>query len=340
MSVVQFTDIGDICQRGSVKDADVARLRRAFARESCLSANDVEALFRIQDACPVQDPAWAEFFIETVTDYIVHETEPSGYLTYEQAAWLIARISSNGRVRAKTEFDLLLSVLQKSRWAPLSLVQFALGQVRDAVVAGTGPLRAGGVLEPGRITAAEVERTRSILCAYGADGPVAITRTEAEILFAINTAVCSAESSVLADESGWSDLFIKAIASAVMAASGYAVPSRNDIFQRTTDALDRGGGPGREWGSGPGGRGPRGLFGSYRSQSPEERALQSLERQRVEIITGEPVPEVDARWLAERLGSLGPVGRNEQMLLMAFKHAGTALDAELQSVVDHHFRAA
>jgi hypothetical protein len=82
------------------------------------------------------------------------------------------------------------------------------------------------------------------------------------------------------------------------------------------------------------------MLDCYRTQSPEERALERLERQRVEIITGEPVMELQAEWLAQRLGSRGPVGRNEQTLLAAFKSAGTKLAPALQGVVDRYCRAA
>jgi hypothetical protein len=340
MGALQFADIGDICERGSVKDTDVAMLRRALAVEACLKVADAEALFRIQDACPVQDPAWADFFVDTITDFLVREAEPSGYLTRGQGAWLVARISNNGAIRTKTEFDLLTNVLKKSRWAPESLVCYALGQIRDAVLAGIGPLRAGSVLKAGRITPAEVEGVRSILCAYGAEGTMALTRAEAEILFAINDAVCPVDVAMWPDDSGWSDLFMKAIASSVMAASGYAVPSREDVLQREPDFAAAAGFLGNEMAFAPAGRLPRGLFGNYRTQSPEERALERLERQRVEIITGEPVSEVHADWLAERLGGGGPVGRNEQTLFAAFKRAGTTLAPALQAVVDHHYRAA
>ena len=334
MSALQLAAIGDICGRGSVKDTDVAMLRRALAQEACLNAADAEALFRIQDACPVQDPVWAEFFIDTVTDYLVREAEPSGYLTRCQGAWLAARISSEGRVRTKTEFDLLVNVLKKSRWAPASLACYALGQIRDAVLSGTGPLRSGCILACGRITPVEVEGVRSILCAYGAEGTMAVTRPEAEILFAINDAVCPPDATP--DDAGWSDLFTRAVTGAIMAASGYAVPSREDMLQHEPGiaiAPD-------VTGAGASGRATKGLLGSYRTQSAEERALERLERQRVEIITGEPVLEVHAGWLAERLGSGRPVGRNEQALLAAVKRAGTTLAPALQAVVDRHCRAA
>ena len=84
-----------------------------------------------------------------ITDYLVEQAPPQGYLTAENAQWLIERIGQDGRVDSKTELELLVNVLDKARWAPQSLVRFALEQVKDAVVSGTGPLRSGKKLEPG-----------------------------------------------------------------------------------------------------------------------------------------------------------------------------------------------
>jgi hypothetical protein len=45
----------------------------------------------------------------------------------------------------------------------------------------------------------------------------------------------------------------------------------------------------------------------YHSQSSEERALARLERQRIEIVTGEEIAAEDANWLTDRLlSSLRP----------------------------------
>ncbi|HXF54471.1 MAG TPA: hypothetical protein VNK52_10150 [Hyphomicrobiaceae bacterium] len=332
MSTLQFADIGAICERGSVKDADVAMLRRALAQEVSLRPAQIEALFAIHNACPVQDPAWAEFFLDTVTDYLVREAEPSGYVTRSQSEWLIAHISNGkGRVATKTEFDLLIDVLKQSRWAPVSLACFALAQIRDAVLAGWGPLRGASPLAPGRITAAEVESVRTILCAYGAEGTMAITRSEADVLFAINDAVYPADCAAQwPDAPGWSSLFIRVMIAAMMTASGYAVPSRERMLQDepwfAREVDHRGELP------------P--LFASYRTQSPEERALERLERQRVEIITGEPVRELQAEWLAQRLGRGVLCGRNEEAVLAALTDVGIRLAPPLQALLDRHHRAA
>ena len=316
MGTIRLMAIDEICQRGSVRDADVAMLSRAFSREPHLTVTDVESLFRINNLARVQDPTWPDFFIETLTDYVVREMEPAGYVTATQAGWLMARISTGGRVRTTTEFALLLNVIDKARWVPESLMGFALTQFRDAVVIGNGALRASGMIGAGVITSAEIEQVRRLLFAYGADRPTAITQVEADLLMDIDAAIVNDPIRVFRNEfDAWTDLFGKALANAVLSASGYIGPSREEALRETV-ALD-----GAEPGDATGGNDsrqdgrpdyrhdgrlalvtrPRGVLGLYTRSSGEATALAMLERQRIEIITGEPVTEANAARLALRL---------------------------------------
>ena len=192
---------------------------------------------------------------------------PEGYLTADNAQWLIERIAKDGRIETKTELELLVNVLDKARWAPQSLVRFALEQVKDAVIDGTGPLRSGKKLEPGIVSEADVDLLRRILYSYGSDGNIAITQAEAEVLFDIDEATAGRD-----NHPAWTDLFVKAIANCVMAASGYAAPPREVALAR--DAwLDRRGELSLDAMLGGMASGLKGLFGGYREQTTEERAI-------------------------------------------------------------------
>ena len=303
MGSLRLIAIDDICQRGSIRDADVTMLRRAFEREPHLTPSDIEALARIHSMARIQDPSWADFFVQTMTDYIVREQEPSGYVTATQAGWLIARISSGGRVRTKTVFELLVNVVDKARWVPESLMAYALGQIREAVATGAGALRTSQLIAAGVITLAEIEHVRRLLFAYGADRPSPITQIEADLLIDIDAAICAADTRMFeAEIEGWTDLFCKALANAVLAASDYWGPSRVEALRESSQLLRIG----RVREAGGVGRLPvfaavGGVLKSYRQSSVEARALATLERQRIEIITGEPVGQVDAARLAKRL---------------------------------------
>jgi hypothetical protein len=310
MGALKAVGIDAIMKRGSIKDIDVLELRKAFYHDSSITADEAQLLFSVHRSSPVQDASWALFFSEAIVDFIVNQAQPEGYVTSDNAAWLIARCATNGAVNSRLEFEVLVQVLERARWSPASLVSFALEQIRVAVTEGVGPLRIDGVISKNHITTADISLLRRIVFAFGGDGNVAITRSEAEILFAINDAVDGSE-----PNPEWADFFVKAIANSVMAASGYAVPSRDE-------ALKEG-----EWLDRRGDLSPLAMVRSiasaslhqiidlYSEQSAEERALARLERQRIEIITNEQITEGEASWLAERLSHQGALSNNERALV-------------------------
>ena len=328
MAVLNAVSIAEIKARGSIKDADVLRLRRSYYDDGRIAADEAETLLALNEACPVQDPAWADCFVEIITDYIVEQAEPQGYLTAENARWLIARIARQGKVEAKTGLELVVSVLEKSRWAPQSFVRFALDQVQYAVICGAGPLRSGKMLRPGMVTDGDVELLRRLLYAFRGDGNLAVTRPEAEVLFDIDEATAAADNC-----RAWSDLFVKAIASAVMGASGYAAPPREaalaqDAFlsRRGDHALDnilRGMVSGlKSW------------FGGYHEQTQEERAIARLTQQKIEIVTHEPLELAEAAWLAQRIARDGKLTPNRRALLVYLKGERATIHPVLQALID------
>ena len=336
MSVLSAVSVAEIKARGSIKDADVLKLRRSYYDDGRITAEEADILFALNDACPVQDPAWADCFVEAITDYIVDQAKPEGYLTADNAQWLIERISKDGRIESKTEMELLVSVLDKARWAPQSLVRFALEQVKDAVVDGTGPLRSGKLLEPGVVSEADVDLLRRILYAFGGDGNIAVTQPEAEILFDIDSATAGAD-----NHPAWGDLFVKAIANCVMAASGYATPAREEALARDAWLDRRGDLSFDKMASGMLSTGGfKGLFGIYREQSAEDRAIARLTQQKIEIVTNEAVTLPEAEWLGRCINRHEPLTPNERALLMFLKAESPSIHPSLQALVDKAAAAA
>jgi hypothetical protein len=310
MRVLTSDAVEEIICRGSIKDGDVRRLSRSLREDGTIEQHEAEQLLAINKSCPVQGPAWREFFVEAITDYLVRQLEPAGYVTAEKAHWLVSQISQDGRVTTKTELDLLVRVLEKARWVPASLVTFALAQVRAAVVNGDGPLRLGQVPMRGVIAEREVELVRAILCALGSDSSLAITRAEAEMLLDINAALAA-----LPARPAWTDLFVKAVANVLMSSAGYAAPPRKIAL-----GAEKSSGPRREpW--------PiaalttmvalslNSVRDAYHRQSLEERALSRLERQRIEIVTNEEMTDIDGRWLTDRLSGDISLSATEEALL-------------------------
>ena len=303
-------------------------MRQSFYDDGLITPEEATSLIRLNEACPVQDAAWSPFFVQAICDYIVNQTEPEGYLTAANADWLIAMIAPEGRVRTKTELDLLLQVLDTARWSPERLVRFALDEVKRAVVDGNGPLRINGSRATGTITDSEVDLIRRILYAFGGDGNIAVTRAEAEVLIAIEESLANGT-----PNPAWTDLFVKAMANVILAASGYAPPSREEAL-RSDAWLKRRGDLSFSTLVGAMVTGSlSSVWDTYTEQSSEERALARLERQRVEIITNEEITEGEATWLVERLTRDDRLTPTELALIDYLRREATMLHPALVDLV-------
>jgi hypothetical protein len=334
MGVLSAVSVPEITARGSIKDVDVLKLRRSYYEDGCISGEEAETILALNEACPIQDPTWADCFIETITDYIVDQAEPHGYLTAENADWLIRQIAKDGLIGSKTELDLLLNVLDKARWVPQSLVRFALEQAKQAILNGTGPLRSGKPRGALMVSEADVELLRRVLYSFGGDDNLAITQAEAEVLFEIDAATADAD-----NHPSWNDLFVKAVANCVMGASGYASPPRVVALARDAWLERRGELSIDEVLSGMSGR-VKSLFGGYRRQTSEEQAIARLTQQKIEIITRATITPTQVTWLAERIGRDGKPSANERSLMMFLTAENPVIDPILREVVQRAASAA
>lgn len=295
MRVVKSVPVEDYEFRGSIKGSDVSRLKKAFSWDPHIHEGEADTLLRLNRSCPIQAPSWSDFLVDAIADYILNQSGPEGYITIEKSRWLVAKLATDGWIGNRAEFDLLVAILGRARWFPLSLATFALDQIAGAVIHGFGPLRRGhgAVSAPGTIGDAEIGLIRVVLSAFGGDSALPLTRPEAEILIGLNKAVAGRSTTPAA----WTDLFAKAVANIILAEHGYAVPPRSvalrpgapvngpqTLVEQVAVSLAR-------------------LRYDYHRPSTEERALHRLERQRIEIVTGEEIVADEARWLTDRLQS-------------------------------------
>ena len=199
------TLIANLAAAKAVTPPDVLALRRLIYSDGAIAPQEAEGLIALDEAAAARCAEWDELFVEALTDYVVRQQAPADYIDDAKADWLIARLSADGRIKTDSELEALVHILETATTSPARLTAFVLGQVKAAVVSGEGPLLRGGRLEKGRISAGEVALLRRVLYAAGGDGNVAITRSEAEVLFDINDACRGAD-----NDPSWTDLFAKA----------------------------------------------------------------------------------------------------------------------------------
>ncbi|MEJ1161253.1 hypothetical protein [Prosthecomicrobium sp. N25] len=212
---------------GSLDAADVLVLRReVYGDDGRIGPAEAELLFDLEDRITAPVPEWTALFLEAMTDYVVEQTEPQGYVDEAEAQWLLQRITADAKVKSETELELLVRVVERARAVPFRLSAAALAEVRHAVVDGSGVTRHGR-LEPGRITMAEVALVRRVLHAAGGERGIAVSREEAEALFDIDDAVGDAE-----NVPEWAGLFAKAVGNYLMAATLHEAPAREEALRR------------------------------------------------------------------------------------------------------------
>ncbi|WP_017932555.1 hypothetical protein [Robiginitomaculum antarcticum] len=230
---------GDILTRifaqDTIDDNDVLTLRRALYGDGHISVQEANRLFDLSDTVPTKTDSFGEFFMEAMTDFIVRQSLPYGYVDDANASWLMARISKDGHVETITELRLLVNVLNTATDCPDRLIGFALAQVKQAVLFGEGVIGRGRSLSPGHVSAADVEILRNMIYASGGDNHIAVTRVEAQALFELNAATRGAD-----NDPGWRDLFVKAIANYLMFLTSYNTPDRNEALRRDQWLKQRG----------------------------------------------------------------------------------------------------
>ena len=312
---------------GKIGAEVVLKLRRAVFSDSFVSPQEAQSLIELNRNCFPRDVSWNVFFVEALTDYLVHQADPAGYVTAENAEWLISVIMVDGHVNSSIEMELVISILDQAMWSPPSLVNFALEEVKHWVVDGSGSIRKELDLVPGQIGEAEVDLLRRILYSFGGEWNIAISRQEAELLFDLNDATAGAN-----NHPSWSELFVKAIANHIMAGSGYQVPSRQEALKREAwlESEETTSGFFSKMFSG----GFSAVLEAYKAQTPEEAAVARLEQQRLEIVTGEIITQSEASWLTERLQRDGELHDNEKALLRFLKEESPDIHPSLKTLID------
>ncbi|MGV2974909.1 hypothetical protein AB1P65_05610 [Roseibium alexandrii] len=314
---------------GQFSNDDVITVRRYIYGDMHVTLEEGAGLFRLNTAGLAMPQTWFELFPEAIGDILVHQANPQGYVSDENAHWLIGQITANGHVCSRTELDAVLHVLEKARQAPRFLEQFALKIVADSVISGQGATRSGATLTPGVILDAEVEILRRVLYAGAGCGGIAISKAEAEILFDLNDASSEADNAP-----AWSELFAKAVANYLMALSGFAPPPREVALAR------------EDWINSPGGfdggisgffksmfgGGVSGVRDAY-SDQPDPFAAKGA-AMAAGIAVNEVVTEDEAQWLVDRIGRDGVLHENEEALLRFIRQESPDIHPALKPLME------
>lgn len=204
---------------GGISPQELLSLRREGWGDGAIAPDEAEALFVVNNHLTGRSPEWTDAFVEALTEHLIAGGSPRGYVSQKQADWLVSQIDTDGKVESMAELELLAHLFERAASVPESLKNYALHQIEQAVLTGTGPTRDGGSLEAGNITEAECRLLRRFIFSSGSDRPGAVSQGEAEMLFRIKDATLGASNA-----KQWPLLFVQGVGNYLQGwSSRYAV---------------------------------------------------------------------------------------------------------------------
>lgn len=207
----KMLSVNQMIVQGEVTSQDVIRLQHDIFADGIREAAEADLLFRMDSECTVKHESWNAYFVDALAEYYIFNTEPAGELGDDQSQHLIRHILADGKVAGETELALAIRVIERARTCPVDVGYLVLKAVWDSVM---DPAKAayGGDRRPKAITAEDVDIIRKAIHATGSDDGIAVSRAEAELLFALERETNDAENDI-----AWRDLFVQAVGGHLLA---------------------------------------------------------------------------------------------------------------------------
>jgi hypothetical protein len=199
-------DLLEVAADGRIDGEDVLHLRRAIYQQGGIDREKAAALFRLNRDHRDHDPAWAEFYVEALSDFFYWREGTDSALTEEAEQMLMTWIGPPEAIDDGTELRLLLNLMFRTNGCSEALRAYVLEAVRHSVLHSRQALYGHAARVPGAIDAADVEIIRKLVYGLGGQSGMAISASEAEFLFELQRATAAA-----ANAPAWRDLFVKAI---------------------------------------------------------------------------------------------------------------------------------
>lgn len=213
----EFQDISAERTAGSVfSDTDIAEMRRSLWEDGTVSAVEADTILLANDEMRGTSAEWTDFFVEAMAVYAVDAARPKGYVDDARARWFASRITDQGKLPGMEELLLVVRILERATRVGDALRTLAHEAFLRAVTEGVGPTRQGDNPAPaGCITPGETDLLRRVLFAPGSERPAGVSKSEAELLFAIKDAVLTGS-----NPPEWKQLFVQGVGNYLEGFSG------------------------------------------------------------------------------------------------------------------------
>jgi hypothetical protein len=210
-----------IAADGIVSEDEALSLRAEIFPDGVVTRAEAEALLRLNDCVRRDADAWRAVFVEALCDHMIMGEDLEGHLSEPRTRWLEQALMADGRIDRDAEVALLAKLLERAASAPVGFHGFVRDRIFQLLTAPP----------PVDLGAREVDLIRRVLFAEGGSKSIAVSRDEAEWLFAIDAAADGG-----AHHESWRDLFVKAICNHLMCDAAPALLDRNRLLHRASIA--------------------------------------------------------------------------------------------------------
>lgn len=204
--------------------AELIRERHQREQGCEISRAEAEALLTLDRMQPGSTPVWRDFVATAIAGHIV-AAEPAGILNDEKTEWLMRRVAPAGCVESMVAFEAMLRAFERAQEIAPQLSAFAIRQLCAACISGEGALIGERVHFSRTVDAMDAAMLHRILVAAGGAEGRPVSREEAEALFDLHDATARSQ-----NDTAFNDLFYRAIANYVLAASGHALEPRKEAL--------------------------------------------------------------------------------------------------------------
>lgn len=304
---INFAELAQqVAADGVVSPSELQSLRQLGWGDGKIYRDEADAIFAINNAVTHPNAEWTDFFVEALSEFVLNGTEPRGHCDEAEARWLMQSLDHDGKLDSMAELELLVRIVEKSRNVPVNLKNYALRQVEQAVLTGTGPTRHGGDLSATHISAAECRIVRRLVFASGGHGPAAVTRYDAEFLFRLKGETVQEENAPQ-----WDALFVDGVANYL---KGFQLQNAQVSHERMKELeafiADNKASVGRFMGAMarelPEVRNHFGKVFGRKTSGPDYTSL---------AVAGEEVTDFEAEWLEDMINADGEIDDLERALL-------------------------
>ena len=190
---------------GKIDAEEVNKLREVLYADGKIDQEEADFLFELNDAVSGKpnDSSWNQFFVETISDYLLNDEKSPGVIDDEEGKWLVEKIGTDGKVDG-VEKQLLDHLKKNAKKVPAAVTALITGaSTANVVSSGHMTLQQlkNELLADGKIDAEEVNKLREVLYADGK-----IDQEEADFIFEINDAVSGKKNAP-----AWNQFFVQAI---------------------------------------------------------------------------------------------------------------------------------